>query len=105
MLARPETRAAAGVGDFPDETWKKNMPTIVEYLTQDKWPDNKDRELATVSIKFQDGRVLAVLNDQDLRRSLYVSGDDVSKALRALEKALNDPVADWRAWGGNKKKK
>lgn len=105
-MKRPDTPVAgAGGGDFPDEKWKTGLPTLVEYMTSEKWDDGKERELSSVAIKFQDGLVLAVLNDPEMRRGLYVTGDTVEKALKALERNASDPKADWRQWGGNKKKK
>jgi hypothetical protein len=102
-MKRPEPSQAGapgGVQEFPDEVWRNKLPTVCEYLSHDQWDDGKPRELSTVAIKLVDGRVTAVMNDPELRRSLYVSGPDVLKAMASLERALASPNADWRAWKG-----
>lgn len=106
MISRAQTNATGQGGEvWPDLKWKEKYPTLVEYLTQDTWEDKQPRELSTVSIKCQDGRVLVVLSDVDQKRSLYMSGETVEKALQSLERAASGPGGDWRAWHGNKKKK
>lgn len=105
-MKRPDAGSATSApGEFPDKSWRESYPNLCGYLCDDKWEDGKDRDLSTVTIKFQEGHVLAVLNDVDVRRSLYVTGDTVTQAIKALEKQLGAPGADWRSWGGNKKKK
>jgi hypothetical protein len=96
--------APGGLPVFPDEAWLKKLPTICEYLADDAWDDGSPRELSTVSIKCVEGRVVAVLNDPEERRSLYVSGESVMKAMESLERALGSPQADWRRWQGSGKK-
>lgn len=105
MLSRDDTPSSGKPGEFPDEKWSKGLPTIVEYMTQDKWGDGKERELSGVTVKYQDGLILIVLNDVAQRRSLYVSANSVEGALKALEKAVSGPGADWRAWSGKGRKK
>lgn len=106
MIRRREAAASvAGTSSWPDESWLKGLPTICEHLTQETYEDGTSRELSKVSISYQDGLVLAALNDGDQRQSLYRSGEGVQAALKALEKALASPGADWRSWGGKKGKK
>lgn len=90
---------------FADAKWVAALPTVCEYLTHDSWDDGQPREVSTVVIKAQEGRVLACLNDHELRRGLYVSGDDVMAALKGLERAVAGPQPDWRKWGGRKEGK
>ena len=90
---------------FPDATWAKSMPHVCEYLHDDRWEDGKPREVSTIVIKEEDGRVVVALNDKDLSRSLYRSGETVAEALKALEKALATQSADWRKWFSGPKKK
>jgi hypothetical protein len=107
-MKRPDpatAEAPGGPAQFPDDRWVKSMPLLCEYLASDAWDDGKPREQSTVSIKCQDGRVLAVLNDLEMRRSLYVSAETVEGALKALEKHLGSSLADWRAWKGPARKK
>jgi len=92
-------------GEWPDEAFKKKYPALCEYMSDDKWEDGSPRKVSSVSLKFQDGLVLATLNDQDGNRGLYRAAPSVHEALTALDKAAIDPGADWRAWNGNTKKK
>jgi hypothetical protein len=71
-----------------------------------EYEDGTKRELATLTVKEQEGQVLVVLNDKDTSASAYVTGSDVLAALRSLEKALVGGNADWRRWkvGAFKKK-
>jgi hypothetical protein len=93
------------VGVFPDEKWAKSLPTICAYLLDDSWEDGTSREVSTLGIKVEDGRILLSINDRALSRSLYVSGDGVEQALKSLEKSLSGGGSDWRYWGGKGKKK
>jgi len=102
LQAHPKEAAA---GNWPDSEFAKKYPTLVEYLSDSTWSDGGARELSSLSLKFQDGLVLANVNDQDGKRSLYRAAQTVQEALRAIEKALGDPAADWRGWNANTKKK
>ena len=91
-------------GTWPDEKWIETYPTICEHLGDATWDDGKPRTPSTISLSCQEGRIVVALNDKEMHKSLYRSGESVEEALRAIEKALVDPGADWRAWYGNKKK-
>ena len=103
--ARGSAETGSGPSDFLASKWAQAHPSVAEYLTQDKWEDGSARELSTLSIKVQDSGILAVLNDVDSRRSLYVFGTTFEAALKSLEGALAKPGADWRAWSQKGKKK
>lgn len=90
-------------GSCPDAKLMKAYPTLVEYLVTVKWDDGSARERSTVTLFIEDGSVKLALNDRDLSRSLYVTADSLDEALGALEEALKDDSADWRAWKGRKK--
>jgi len=92
-------------GKMPDESWVKAYPILSEQLGDDRWDDGTPREVSTLGLKVEDGRIVASLNDKECKRSLYRSGETVKGALVALEKALSDPGADWRPWSGKGKAK
>ena len=105
-MKKPESGVTpTWLGKFPDEKWLKVFPCLCEYLADETWEDGTGRELSTLTIKSQEGHVLAVLNDVAMRRSLYVAGESVEQAVKALERSLGSPGADWRPWGGARKKK
>jgi len=99
-MKRPEVkeRDPSRVVPFPDESWTKKWPLLCEHLAADCYDDGTPRQPSLLSIKEQDGLVLASLTDKDLERGLYRTGRDVSSALSALEKALDGGTADWRPW-------
>lgn len=98
--SRPDAPAS-----WPDDPFRRKHPRIVEMLSDDRWEDGSERELSSLSLKWQEGHVLAVLNDQDLKRSLYVAATGVPEALQALERQLEAGTGDWRKWGARTKKK
>ena len=104
-MKRPEATQVARDGMFPDGKWAQALPTIAEYLSSEAWDDGSSRERSSLSIKVQDGCILAVLQDHEFGRGLYVVGATVDAALKSLEKALQSPSADWRVWKSAKKKK
>lgn len=97
-MKRPDVVQRAAEGGFPDPAFAKQFPTLAEYLGDDRWEDGQPRDLSSIQLKVQDGMVLAVLQDHELSRGLYVVGDSVQAALKALEKHASSPTADWRAW-------
>lgn len=107
-MQRPSTTAAAASGsEWPDEKWKKETPILTEFLSAALYDDGTVRELSQLTVKLQDGQVLACLQDKDLRRGLYRVSSTVAGALKAIEKALAESSADWRPWkddrGGKRK--
>lgn len=90
---------------FPDEAWAKSYPILCEWISHDYWDDGKPREVATLVLKSEEGRVLAALNDKEGKASLYVTGDSLREALKAMEKALSLSAPDWRKWNVGKGKK
>jgi len=83
---------------FPDESWVKSYPFLVEMLVAPCYEDGEMRELSTVTIKYQDHQVLVSVQDHDLSRGLYRVSSTVAGALKAVEKALAEGTADWRPW-------
>lgn len=104
-MKRPEPIPVGGSVPFPDISFKTLHPNLAEFIHDAAYEDGSPRELGSIAIKSQDGGVLAVANDPDNKRSLYCMGSSVSKALKALDTLMGSQTADWRAWGGPKKKK
>lgn len=99
------TGPAKGPEDFPDPDWVKKYPRLCEYLACEIYEDGQARTPSTLGVKAQDGRVLLTINDKDLRRSLYLSGETFLQAMQALERCLGVGTGDWRSWGGSDRKK
>lgn len=82
--------------------WSEDMPAVCEYLVLDRYDDGTPRTCATLLIFAQEGRWLACLNDRERGRSAWASGDTPDEVLRALDRALQDGSASWRASNGGK---
>jgi hypothetical protein len=105
LLKSKPAWAESAVGD----TWAPSggifakLPILWEYLQAEAYEDGTKRQPSALSV-FVEGRVCKVaLNDKDVQRSLYASGDTVEEALKALERFLALPKPDWRRWAGKKK--
>lgn len=107
VLKRVDVRnAPLGSPAAADSAWAAAIPTVLDYLTQTKWEDGKTREVATILVVAEGGSWRVCLNDRALQRSCWVSGETVHKALEALERALVEDKAGWRAarpYGGSKR--
>lgn len=79
------------------------LPIIWEYLCAAQYEDGTKRVPATLSVFVEDRVVKVALNDRDAERSLYLSGETLEEALKALEKHLGHDKPDWRRWAKKKK--
>lgn len=94
MLERREKRNPAEAS--VDEGTLRRFPILAEYLSQSRWPDGSERELATVLLCFE-GTWKAGLLDKAEGQSLWASADALAGVLEALEKRLAKAgPADWR---------
>lgn len=99
-MKRPEAKTQGTVANlpFPDDDWVKRFPTVCAYMADVVYDDGTVRKPSVVTIREQDSLVLVSLTDHDLERGLYRTGQTVWEAFKALEKAANQPGADWRPW-------
>jgi hypothetical protein len=80
-------------------------PVLVEYLSAGAYEDGTVRQTSTITI-FVEGRgVKLALNDREVRRGLYVQGDTLEDALRALERHVSSERPDWRRWPDDAQRK
>lgn len=101
MLTRPEeSKVIAGEPSepFPDPEWQGCFPTVCEYCTTDRYADGSARERSSLTVRVQEGKLLVVLSDPTVTRSLYRVGQTVELAVLAIEEALTGNTADWRRW-------
>lgn len=86
---------AAGLADDP--TFREAYPTLWDHLTQDRWEDGTARQTSSMLL-FRDGGVFKVMfRDKDAGACLWIAVQSPLNAFDALEAALCDPRADWRA--------
>lgn len=99
----PEGQVAVAAAQ--DAAWAKKFPTMYDYMVKLHFDDGSSRQVSKVSIFVENGVWKAALNDPEERCSVYVAGETVEGALKALEAALASGNAEWRGWNGNTKKK
>jgi hypothetical protein len=74
----------------------REFPTIVEFLSRDRWEDGKPRKTGTVMLMVDDGRFKGWLHDRDDCFGCFVTGSTPHGLLEAIEEILRDGGGDWR---------
>lgn len=99
------SRSRPGVGDnVPpgvagrDPSFQERYPALHEWLTEATL-DGKPVFTATLLVFCEDGRWKACVGDRENDRSFFKSSESFQGLLEALEKALSDGSAEWRARG------
>lgn len=80
------------------------LPTLLSYLTDDKYEDGTPRQRSTMSVFVEEGMVKIALNDRQEHASMYVAAEGLGTALEALESKLDAGTGDWRAWNNRTRK-
>lgn len=88
-----------------DANTRKKYPAIVELMSDDKDADGADRDLSSITIKWQEGTWRAGIHEPGLEMTLWVSASSLDTLLQALEERLRADDADWRAWNQQSKKR
>lgn len=94
------TGGAAGGGVRVDPEVSALLPTLVEYITLDKWDDGSPRVRSTVNVFFEGSIWKLCLNDRALGRTGWASGMTPLEAFSALEARLADGTIEWRGNDG-----
>lgn len=89
---------SGGGGDRPFERCRlsEGYPTLLEFLTRQRWDDGKSRVRGTLLVTWSEGRFRAWLNDKDAGRSAWVSQPTLSDLLASLEAGLDADDLEWR---------
>jgi hypothetical protein len=98
----------SGRGEYPVKGIDAELfPNLVEFLSLAKFSDESERELGTVRIMVDGGRLKACFNDNAESRYGFVSLDSLGGLSEQLEHALEQARVDWRVCreGGNHKKR
>lgn len=96
-LAKARGAAAKASGEA-DKASKQQYPLLTELLTATKDEDGNTRDLATVSVKFQEGTWRIAVHEVNHEMSLWASAATLEDTFAALEGRLGSDDADWRAW-------
>lgn len=96
------TRDGRGAAIAAPSSMASQYPALCEHMTAVAFPSGNERELSTLTIIVEDGRVKACCNDKANRQSIWRSGDSIAAALEALEAAVADDRSEWRRWHSDK---
>lgn len=103
-LHKTASTRTAHVGTV-DAGTRKKYPGLVELLSDEADCEGVNRELSSITIKWQEGTWRAAVHEPNLEMSLWVSAPTLDTLLQALEQRIEAEDADWRAWGQGQKKK
>jgi len=99
----PENPSGEGTPPEDIKTWEK-FPLLTEHLTHVKWDDGKPRTPSTLTISFNDGKMVCCLNDREANSGMFVTGATFQELLRSLEANLaGRGESRWVAWKRFKK--
>jgi len=90
-------RTKSGKPAAEDAAASKQYPNIVLLLTATKDDAGKLRKTATLTICAEDGLFKGGIRDRENSASLWKSAKTFDGLFKALEAALDDPDAEWRA--------
>jgi hypothetical protein len=79
----------------------RDYPALSEHMSSFAYPSGKPRELSTLTLCFEDGKLKGCINDRTNEASLWRSADTLVELLCCLEMALQDPRSMWRQWNKN----
>jgi hypothetical protein len=79
-----------------DKDFQKECPTLYAYVAAPTWPDGSARELSTVIVFVEDGRIKGCLSDKDTGMTLWASSGTLAGLWEALEARLTGDEVDWR---------
>lgn len=101
-MGRFSTRSSGGSVGTVDGSYQgqstdaKKYPELVEFLSLERFDDGSARELGTVRLLVEGGRLKACFNDNACERYGFVSLDGLQGMAEALERCLAGDKVDWR---------
>lgn len=87
----------SGVGVIVGCKFGSTYPHIWDFLCDNRWDDDSEREVGTLLITSGDGKVRVWLNDRAGQASAWVSGSSLSEALERAENGLEGEDLEWRS--------
>lgn len=82
--------------------WGVLFPTLVEYLTSDRYEDGSARLTSTLLVFAESGTWKACFADRDNDRNTFVSAGTPEGCLGVLEERLKSDTVEWKPRGGAK---
>lgn len=74
-----------------------SYPNVWAFLFQSSWEDGSAREVGSLTLFGDGGRLKACVNDKDGHRVAFVTGAGLDELLEVLEVGLESDGLDWRA--------
>ena len=105
MAIKKPTGNGSGKTDLPFKRseFADTYPTLWEWLTLDTYADGTTRLTASLTIFNQWGVLKCCVNDRDLDRSAFFTGETVESLLASVDKGLEEDSCDWRKKPGTAK--
>lgn len=99
LMERPVRASSLGrpVGRLSDPKFMATFPTLAEFLFTEVYSDGSPRKLSSWLCFVKEGRWTGMLKDPDGERCLWVSAETYDDLHAAIDLALSDPNAVWRA--------
>lgn len=106
---RPNAGSSEGGGSLDGGRLGVDYPALVEFLTANKWEDDKPRIPGTFGLSVDEDRFRARLCDRDAGLVCFLSSDDLDALLAAVNGGLQRGDLEWRKdrfqAGGNGRKR
>jgi len=94
---------AHGIGKRSDD-WLL-YPSLMEFLTEEKYTDGSARQCGTLTVFSDGGSVKASVNDRDLNRVAFITAETFEGLLGLVEDKLKSSSVDWRPSQGKARRK
>ena len=94
--ASANLQAAKAVVVFDDKAFSEMYPSLVGYLSCDRFDDGSPRQTATLLLFFESGGLKVCLNDRHLSRSAFVTAPNFAEVMDTLESGLTNDTLEWR---------
>lgn len=98
-LRRTEVTPGGHRVHTPDTESAERWPALVEFLSEDFWPDGTARKPGSLTVFFDGGRWKVACNDRDQETVGFGSCEGLGGLLDWLERALREGSLDWRHTG------
>jgi len=80
--------------------WSESFPMLWDYLTTSVYDGGESRLTSSLTIFVQDGVLKACVNDRDLDRSAFFTGETMEDLLISVDDSLREDDCDWRVKRG-----
>lgn len=71
-------------------------PSLMEYLTEERYEDGSPRRTSTITVFAQDGQIKGSLNDRDTDRVAFATAASIEELLGVFEAKLASSSIEWR---------